>query len=224
MGGIRNGTDGWFEALRAEVHRSIQPAVAMVRGHIAFTVECCDCGPQPVEFDKKLPTQVVRNKLRQRGWCLDRKARCPTHKEKPQMAKPELHASASATTIAAQDVSDEARVARRLATMLIEEKFDPAKGNYRDGYSDAKIAEETGAAPAFVAKRREEDYGPLKEPEAFAEFRGKIDALAQRIDQFARDTDHLKVAAANTGEQLQSGLRDLRSELDRIARRNGWTQ
>lgn len=83
---------------------------------------------------------------------------------------------------AAQLPTPDARAQRREAHGLIELSFDIGKGCYKEGYSDERIANETGAALAWVKQRREEEFGPLKQPAEIAELHAEIEAIAARLD------------------------------------------
>jgi hypothetical protein len=135
----------------------------------------------------------------------------PKKPEQPEEPKP---MSASVTPIQPQP-SDEAKAARRLAHMLLEEQFDVEKGCFRNGYSDAKIAAESGAAVAFVSKRREEEFGPLKQPPEIAAAREELDAFEQKIAEIER-------SARAAVESLRSELGLHRGRLSELVKRNGW--
>jgi hypothetical protein len=80
--------------------------------------------------------------------------------------------------------SPDARAQRRDAHSLIEMAFDISSGTYRDGYSDAKISQETGAAEAWVIKRREEEFGPLGAPPEMVAMKLELVALSRECAAF----------------------------------------
>lgn len=127
--------------------------------------------------------------------------------------EPEMNATV--TPIITVSPSDEARTARRLATMLIEEKFDVGGGFYRDGYTDKKVADETGVAEHFVTKRREEDFGPMKEPPEIARARNELDALTKRVKE-------LETHCAKVVEGMVSDIAAHRQRLANLILKNGW--
>ena len=91
-----------------------------------------------------------------------------------------------------------ARASRAEAVTAIVSYFNVAEGRYEDGWSDARIAKETGLPEDFVAKRRNEDFGPIKEPKEFAELRAEAKSLASEIGK-------------------------LQAKLDAMVKRNGWS-
>ncbi len=120
---------------------------------------------------------------------------------------------------ATAEISDAARTARRLATLLLEEKFDVATGQYRDGYTDEKVAKETGAALAFVFKRREDDFGPLKVPGDLQDCRDEIARIRLSAQQ------QLEAIEVENRQKIGLIVRDLDNCVNRIetlVRRNGW--
>jgi hypothetical protein len=113
--------------------------------------------------------------------------------------------------------TDAAREARRLATMLLEEHFDVATGRYNGGYSDKKVADESGAAVQFVAKRREEDFGPLREPAEIEEAKERLNALESKIADFEKQS-------ILTVESWRRDLAAHRNLLQGLIRKNGWAE
>lgn len=171
-----------------------------------------------------LPPEVVKKKIIQKGWKVGRRLLCPEHattlrvatrltypekRRKPPM--PEVSAKVTPIT----PTSEEARTARRLATLLIEEQFDVAGGFYRNGYTDKKVADETGVSEHFVTKRREEDFGPLKDPPEIVKAKAEIDALQQRVED-------LKAHCAQVTEALMRDIAAHRRNLSSLIAKNGW--
>lgn len=66
---------------------------------------------------------------------------------------------------------------------LLQTHFDAEKGCYLNGYSDKKIAEETGVAPDLVAGVRSQAFGEIKEPAEIAQLASDIDVLASLIEE-----------------------------------------
>lgn len=82
-------------------------------------------------------------------------------------------------------------------TRYLDDHFDTKAGTYATGWSDQKIADETGLALSIVAKFREDGFGPLRNVEAdkiateVKALRGKLDAdiaaAKEMIDQSAAE-------------------------------------
>ena len=64
-------------------------------------------------------------------------------------------------------ISNKARESKRLAMMSLDDYFDAASGQYREGKNDEVIGKDCGLAVTVVAKLREEFYGPLRAPTEF---------------------------------------------------------
>ncbi len=94
--------------------------------------------------------------------------------------------------------SDAVKAARRKANELLMFQFNVEQGAYEDGWSDERVAKESGMPVAWVSKRRDEEYGPLKEPSEFVEIRNEAKALASEIGK-------------------------LQAKLDAMSKRNGWS-
>lgn len=93
--------------------------------------------------------------------------------------------------------TDAVKAARRKANELLMFHFEVETGRFEDGWSDDRVAKESGMPLAWVAKRRDEEYGPLREPSEFAELREQAKALASEIGKF-------------------------QAKLDAMSKRNGW--
>ena len=80
-----------------------------------------------------------------------------------------------------QAPTEAVKAARRKANEFLMFHFDVEKGRYEDGWSDERVAKDSGMPVAWVVKRREEEYGALKQPSEFAEIRAQAAALASEI-------------------------------------------
>jgi len=81
-----------------------------------------------------------------------------------------------------------ARQAKRMVYALLEEGYDDKKKCYRTGWSDDKIADETGASVQLVAQVREEDFGPLGKPEELRNLEAQIASIADEASRLAGST------------------------------------
>lgn len=117
--------------------------------------------------------------------------------------------------MADEERSAAARKAHRAVIQWLEESFDEEAGAFKGGMSDASIAKETGAAVEYVAKVREEFFGPLKEPGELAAIRARIEELHDKADELIRDA----TAAASV---IRDQAGSLKAEMARIAKANGW--
>lgn len=177
--------------------RNSAPVAPLTRGgKVIARIECSQCGthdewtiagPCP-------PAEILPKHFTTKGWNLRKRPVCPAC---TAQAKKENTMSNVAPIKPEPVPSDAVKAARREATEKLLFHFDPSKGCFEEGWSDARIAKETGMPEAWVTKRREEDFGPLKEPGEFAEVRAEAKALASEIGK-------------------------LQAKLDAMAKRNGW--
>lgn len=160
-------------------------------------IECAQCGSLD-EWriaGRRPPPEVVQRHFTARGWGLRKRPLCPQCS-----SKKEIPMTAKVTPIVAPApviVSTDVKAQRRDAHALIELTFDIATGAYREGYSDHRISKETGISENWVAKRREEEFGPLKVPDEIGELRRAITSAASEVGK-------------------------LTTQLNDLIRRNGW--
>lgn len=88
-----------------------------------------------------------------------------------------------------EDTSNAAKQARRDAHSMLELYFDINNGCFRDGYSDKRIADETGASEIWVVKRREEEFGVLGAPPEIQEMRLEVISLGREIAKLSERLD-----------------------------------
>ncbi len=177
--------------------RAAAPVEATISaGRFVARVECAQCGARDewVVANKAPPADILAKHFTNKGWSIRKRPICP---DCISQAKKETAMSNVAPIKPDPLPSDAVKAARREATEKLLFHFDTAKGCFEEGWSDARIAKETGMPEAWVTKRREEDFGPLKEPGEFAEVRAEAKALASEIGK-------------------------LQAKLDAMAKRNGW--
>lgn len=119
--------------------------------------------------------------------------------------------------MAEEERSAAAKRAHRAVIAWLEESFDEDAGRYKSGMSDASIAKETGASPEYVAKVREEYFGPLKEPPEMEAIRAEMLQLHQEAERLRKDAD----AAAKA---LEAKVDALGERIIKMARSNGWRE
>lgn len=83
-------------------------------------------------------------------------------------------------------VGHTARKRQRIAFSLLEDHYDDTNCKYDEGWSDQKIATETGLSVDYVAQTREEAFGPIVDP-AIAEAEAKLVAIEQKLQKFRAD-------------------------------------
>lgn len=140
------------------------------RGHQTARLTCRKCGGfEEIGFRQIPDAGVIDAKYHARGWKTD-PAVCPecikTKRENKMSATP------SPGAIAAQ--------AKMIN--LLQAHFDPDTGRYAPGWSDNRVAKETGQSPEYVAALRDEAFGKIKEPAELIKLQQDVDALEQLIE------------------------------------------
>lgn len=176
--------------------RQIAPVVALsgAGGRTTFRLGCDQCGGKDewTVAGNIPPNEIPPKHFRQKGWLIAKRVTCPACR------KPKEKIMAAVTPIKPPPApSADVRELRREAHALIELTFDIAAGCYKDGYSDERIANESGMPVSWVSKRREDEFGPLKVPAEFLEVKAEASELASAIGK-------------------------LQAKLDAMVKRNGW--
>ena len=172
-----------------------------------------------------LPPEVLDKKFRQKGWDLDPHV-CPECIERKQAARrlaKEHHQQETRVLVAvetkrvkeekehtmADTISDQlkpASAAAHKATAalhkLLSTHFDPDAGHYAQGWSDQKVAQETGLAEKYVSEVRDIVYGALKEPDELVAIRNEVKSLQELINETL-------VAAQREVNQLNNRINQL---------------
>ena len=151
------------------------------RGHAApaLVVWCVGCGAHETLHKPVMPgIDLARRIFRNKGWAQrGRKWSCPQC-ERPRPVN----------IIPANVIEANIEVAMDYKTIfavgsLIETNFDAPQGVWRNGYSDERVAKETGVAAAQVAKMREEAFGKLKTPPELLALQNDVLAIRDMLAQ-----------------------------------------
>jgi hypothetical protein len=89
----------------------------------------------------------------------------------------------------------------------LQDFFDESAGAYRDGYSDARIAQEVGCHLQVVLDARIGAYGELREDDRVSALREDIDAFAKAITKIAATANADIAVLRDRIEQLAMALR-----------------
>lgn len=123
------------------------------------------------------------------------------------------------TTLQTAEPTREARRATARMYALLDQHFNVAdgsdRGTYSDGWSDDRVAQESGLALSEVVRSREDVYGRLADDPRLAEVEAKVEALRAQAE---RDLGDLAKMAAAIREQLDASLADLRRQVEAIRR------
>lgn len=123
--------------------------------------------------------------------------------------KPIIEAAPPVATVPAPERSENAKIAFRLVMAALDEHYDDSAKTYRPGWDDARIAKDTGAALAVVAKTREEYFGPIGMPPAFG-------IIAEELRK-------LEAEERAAREAFAKRIAELHVRLSAVAKAHGWT-
>lgn len=231
---------------------------SFVNGRFHLTAHCAEEGcsaertwSSRTVFDPKGAVARVHSA----GWETGKRVVCPDckkkKKEKKPMPKPverpALGAVWSNEKTPANDVpepsapaaSDAAKKAKRMVYRALEDYYDDVRRAYRvntktnEPHSDATIAKELGVAEAFVAKIREDDFGPIAEPSELSALRAD---LAGARNGVVRLHDEFKAELGRMGKEIEKVegrfLANMQAALDKVTfiedrlsglcTKNGW--
>lgn len=142
-------------------------------------VECAQCGIHTEwHYPARMPPEGIKRHFTSTGWALRNRSTCPACIKRKKEQKPMVTV---AQIKSAPAPSFDAKAARRDAHELIAITFDIPTGQYRDEYSDERIAKETGVSIEWVKQRREDEFGPMKEPDELAQMRKQLADAAEAV-------------------------------------------
>lgn len=104
------------------------------------------------------------------------------------------------------------RAQKRDIMDLLEEVYDTAAERYRQGDTDATVAEVLGVMPGWVAEIRDAFFGPDGGNEDIAAALGRMEALEREMRAVAEEAARQRAAA----EKKLAELSVLKVDLDRI--------
>jgi hypothetical protein len=167
--------------------RSIKSAPGVGGTTHAAQLQCSRC---PTVGERKL-RQILPpdQKFAQAGWSINPHV-CPDCRRRPAKEKP-----------MASKPSPAAMKAQAAMFTLLQEHFDVDGGTYATGWTDQKIAIDTGLAVEHVTEYRRTCFGEIKEPSEIRQLRADINALEQLQKEaaagFAQEITSLRSKLAN---------------------------
>lgn len=141
------------------------------------------------------PADQIDQKFAAKGWDV-RKRLCTGCRA--DIAAEKSKEKQMATTPSASAMKAQAKMFE-----LLQTHFDKDKGAYEAGWSDARVATETGLSPAMVTQFRTAAFGELKEPPEIAALRSDIVVLAEL------EREH--------HGQIEQSIAEIRSRLAKIS-------
>lgn len=211
-------TPGYEADMRRIIGRDVS-----VRTHARGVIVTLPCkGGHDVEYpmEKMLPPDALKRQLSNRGWTLGKRLSCPDHNRREKSAMPE--AAQPAVVTPAAGMTPDARKVHRAVMEALMSVYDDDGKRYTAGYTDAKVAEETGAAVEYVRKTREEFFGPVAIPPEFGALRQELDALTASIAATRRDMATVRQNGETAIAALEEQTKGIKHRLDNAAKANGW--
>jgi hypothetical protein len=173
----------------------------MVRTMLA--IACDHCGRQDDKAARpNLPEDAIARFFRGAGWEVDNRcsrATCPKCQEKSKVT----------------DISAAALKRQRQMFALLDEHFDTEEGAFEQGWSDAKIAKDTGLSESVVTQAREAAYGPIKVNPALLSAGREVAELRAKM---AKDLADLAGMIEQTKAEFEKRLGDLEAKVARAVR------
>lgn len=216
------------------VHHEIPNASVRTNG---ITVTCACGATGDVDFARnRLPPVAIRKKIIQQGWKLTgKKAICPTCQQKEPAPvtdrKPVTIAdlpSENVATLPSVNQTPDARKAHRAVMGWLEEAYDEDAKRYRDGFSDQTIADETGASVQYVAKCREDYFGPLSMPSELEALTKALKALDDKLHESDKQARRAIQTVTDMHSKVMQTLRAeqqaIRDKINTLVVKNGWHQ
>jgi len=114
--------------------------------------------------------------------------------------------------------TDKAKVAKRAAYALLLDNYDDKNKRYNGDWSDKRIADTVGMSEAFVAKIREDDFGPAGPPPQLIDLKDRI----TRLEAAFRAKEAKVLEAMDDLPKMQEELELCKSQLQAIVSAHGW--
>jgi hypothetical protein len=223
-----------WSAYQASIQAAFPKGTQVEKAHgggVEITVPCKEGHSVTQGFKMHMPPDKAKQVFANKGWRFwGTRTTCPDHSKKDEpMDQGKLKAAANSTTSdialvskAEPVASASAREAKRMAILLIEEKFDVGRGAYRDGHSDLKVAREIGLSEEAVATLRDDLFGPIKEPAEITELREKTAEFETKIETFQREAQASHDAAMALLRSMNEEVGAMKRRLLALVSRNGW--
>jgi len=216
-------TPGYEADMRRIIGRDVS-----VRTHARGVIVTLPCkGGHDVEYpmEKMLPPDALKRQLSNRGWMLGKRLACPEHQGRNTPTMPSATQPPSDARIAEPPTPEQTAAAKKVHRAVMEalmSVYDDDGKRYTAGYTDAKVADETGAACEYVRKVREDYFAPIAVPVELNEVRQEMDALVGSIALARRDMAQINRNAESRFDDLDKIAKGIGQKLDAIAKKNGW--
>lgn len=172
-------------------------------------MECACCGGvEEWRINGRAPgAEMLPKHFANKGWDIKRRScpECQMKRKDKTVNKLAVTATPSLSVVKpAIAATDAARQAKQLLFLELLDHYDAGNHCYKNGKTDAILAKALDISEQFVRQVREQDFGPLKEPQEIREFRDRINAINEQSLTFAAEA------------------KDLHVKLNALCKANGW--
>lgn len=200
------------------------------RGVIEVDVPCKNDHRVTVPLGTRTHPNHLVKIMKNKGWALRAsKGTCPDCVEKARAEKAAKAAKKKDEPVkleTKEQATVNAKSAKRLALLMIEDVFDENAGRYKDDHSDKTVAKETGLSESAVAKLREEFGFEIKEPPEFAQWREEIERLERNMkavtDGIEEKIAKLRADAEDAVKALAHQHLAVRTKIEDTISEQGW--
>lgn len=168
---------------------------------VHWQVTCAMCGEvSRVPSGTRSPPELLAKHMRQKKWELKegKAPKCPSCSN-PRKGNDMNKPLAQSETEAPSALQMPGKILRAVYALL-DDHLDPEKMLYRNGWTDGRIAKESGVAEVAITKIREESYGKLSEDPEVTSLKDDLKLMSMEI----ADT-HTKTMATLTafGQRIE---------------------
>lgn len=199
-------------------------------GRGGVRIYCCDCNASETiyvrnETQAQVP-QFTMKKFRDRGWEIGKNRKrdvCPACQVARRKAAPqpklvivqtpvEIPMQNTITPLKAEPPREMTREDRRVILLKLNETYVDERTGYDKGWSDKRVAEDLGVPQAWVAKLRDENFGPENSNEEARQAVAQFDTLMVEHTKIAKDVASLTQVFATQQRRIE----DLQKIINRI--------
>jgi hypothetical protein len=203
------------------------PLVRDEEGRSAQQIKCASC--EAVAFNRcnrgVASNATLAGAFSRKGWTVDlgrARHQCPDCKQaerikgRAQQTERKSTVKIEKATLGTILPTTQSALAKAVVMELLVGNYDLETHDYKRGWSDARIAKEAGISVEFVAKRREEDFGPATPPKppALVELSRQIEALSRLSQNLSTSIESVSGALAN----IRSAAKTINETIDVIGR------
>lgn len=199
-------------------------------GRGGVRIYCCECTASETIYANSAAAaqvgQLTTKKFRERGWEIGKNRKrdvCPACQAARRKAAPqtklvvvqtpvETPMQNTITPLKAEPPREMTREDRRVILLKLNETYVDERTGYDKGWSDKRVAEDLGVPQAWVAKLRDENFGPENSNEEARQAVAQFDTLMVEHTKIAKDVASLTQVFATQQRRIE----DLQKIINRI--------